>query len=353
MLAAIQQDGSVSPGLRSALAVEAFRHTAAYDARIAETLPARMAEAGVALPDEPGLPGASDPYPASLTIALEKVESLRYGENPHQPAARYRRPGNGPNDGLFATGAQPLQGKALSYNNVLDAAAASALGRSLRGPAVVIVKHTNPCGAAERPTLLEAWSAALAADPVSAFGGVVALTRPVDRPMAEALVSIFLEVVVAPGFDAPALAILAAKPNLRILIDIGLALDEPGPAPDPLGSIRSVGGAGPGHGSRQRARRPGELGGGDRARPDRRRAARSRSGLAAGQGGDLERDRAGQGPTPGGDGFRADVSGRCRPRGRRQGPDPPRPGMRCAVPLARRMRSTRSRTRSRSAWLPG
>ena len=147
-----------------------------------------MAAAGVPLPDEPGLPGAEDPYPASLTVSLEKVETLRYGENPHQPAARYRRPGSGPDDGPFATGEPPLQGKALSYNNVLDAAAAAALGRALRGPACVIVKHTNPCGAAERATPLEAWQAALAGDPVSAFGGVVALTRPVDAAMAEALV---------------------------------------------------------------------------------------------------------------------------------------------------------------------
>src|SRR5204862_7377606 len=110
-----------------------------------------------------------------------KVESLRYGENPHQPAARYRRPGFTVDDGPFATGEPPLQGKALSYNNVLDASAASALGRLLRGPAVVIVKHTNPCGAAERPTLLDAWDAALAGDPVSAFGGVVAITGTVDR----------------------------------------------------------------------------------------------------------------------------------------------------------------------------
>src|SRR5207344_1383913 len=118
---------SVGAGLRAALAVEAFRHTAAYDARIAEVLPGRMSEAGVALPDEPGLPGAADPYPPSLTVALEKVETLRYGENPHQPAARYRRPGSGPEDGPFATDGPPLQGKTLSYNNVLDAAAADAL----------------------------------------------------------------------------------------------------------------------------------------------------------------------------------------------------------------------------------
>jgi len=243
VLSAIAEQGSVGDGLRAALAVEAFRHTAAYDARIAEVLPGRMAGAGVPLPDEPGLPGATDPYPASLTVALDKVESLRYGENPHQPAARYRRPGSNASGGPFARAASPLQGKALSYNNVLDASAAAALGRALRGPAVVIVKHTNPCGAAERPTLIEAWEAALAGDPVSAFGGVVALTRPVDRVVAEALVSIFLEVVVAPDFDDEARAILATKPNLRLVPDSELARDEPGPPPDPLGSLRTAGGA--------------------------------------------------------------------------------------------------------------
>jgi AICAR transformylase/IMP cyclohydrolase PurH (only IMP cyclohydrolase domain in Aful) len=243
VLAEIVGEGSVGEGLRSALAVEAFRHTAAYDARIAEVLPGRMAAAGVALPDEPGLPGASDPYPASLTVALEKVDALRYGENPHQPAARYRRPGSDLHDGPFATGEPPLQGKALSYNNVLDASAAAALGRALRGPGCVIVKHTNPCGAAERPTLLEAWAAAFAGDPVSAFGGVVALTRPVDRAVAEALVAIFLEVVVAPSFDADALEVLARKPNLRLVLDPDLDRADPGRSPDPTGSIRTAGGA--------------------------------------------------------------------------------------------------------------
>jgi phosphoribosylaminoimidazolecarboxamide formyltransferase/IMP cyclohydrolase len=242
VLAAIDGQGRVDDGLRAALAVEAFRHTAAYDARIAEVLPARMSDVA-GLPDEPGLPGSGDPYPASLTISLEKVESLRYGENPHQPAARYRRPGRTLADGPFAIGDPPLQGKALSYNNVLDASAVDALGRAMRGPAVVIVKHTNPCGAAERRTLLEAWNAALAGDPVSAFGGVVALTRPVDGPVAEALASIFLEVVVAPTFDDAARAVLARKPNLRLVVDPELARDEPGPPPDPIGSIRSVGGA--------------------------------------------------------------------------------------------------------------
>jgi phosphoribosylaminoimidazolecarboxamide formyltransferase/IMP cyclohydrolase len=244
VLAAIRDHGAVPIGLRSALAVEAFRHTAAYDARIAAELPGRMAAASVDLPDEPGLPGAVDPFPASLTIALDKVETLRYGENPHQPAARYRRAGGAATDGPFATGAPPLQGKPLSYNNVLDTSAAAAIGRAMRGPACVIVKHTNPCGAAERPTLREAWDAALAGDPVSAFGGVVALTRKVDAPTAEGLASLFLEVVVAPGFDDDARRILSPKTNLRLIVDPDLAAD-PAPArtADPLGAVRTAGGA--------------------------------------------------------------------------------------------------------------
>ena len=116
----------MADGLRSALAVEAFRHTGAYDARIAAELPGRMAAAGVALPDEPGLPGSADPYPPTLVVGLEKVETLRYGENPHQQAARYRRPGTGRWAGPFALGGTILQGKALSYNNVLDASGADA-----------------------------------------------------------------------------------------------------------------------------------------------------------------------------------------------------------------------------------
>ncbi len=244
VLAALDEDGVVPIGLRSALAVEAFRHTAAYDARIAGELPVRMDRAGIELPDEAGLPRSTDPFPPTLTIGLEKVETLRYGENPHQPAARYRRPGATLADGPFGLDRAPLQGKALSYNNVLDAAAADAFGRAMRGPACVIVKHTNPCGAAERETALEAWRAALEADPVSAFGGVVALTRPVDRAVAEALVSIFLEIVVAPGYEPAALEVLAMKPNLRVLVDEALADESPAAAlsPSPVGAFRTAGG---------------------------------------------------------------------------------------------------------------
>jgi len=160
---------------------------------------------------------------------------------------REPRPGEGP----FSVDRPPLQGKALSYNNVLDAAAAASIARLLRGPAAVIVKHTNPCGAAERTTLLDAWLAARAGDPVSAFGGVVALTGAVDVELASALTDLFLEVVVAPGVDPAALPVLATKPNLRVLLDPDLdpAADRSGLgrrgmlAVDYLGSIRSAGGA--------------------------------------------------------------------------------------------------------------
>jgi len=237
VLAALDTPAGLDDRRRRSLALVAFAHTAAYDARIASELPRRMVEAGLLDPPD-------DPYPATVTIGLEKVETLRYGENPHQPAARYRRPGATLADGLFGVERAPLQGKALSYNNVLDAAAASALGRSLRGPAVVIVKHTNPCGAAERGSLADAWQAALEADPVSAFGGVVALTRPVDYTTAQRLVSIFLEVVIAPAFDSDALEVLATKPNLRVLLDEALADDAmPAGSLDPTGSIRTAGGA--------------------------------------------------------------------------------------------------------------
>jgi phosphoribosylaminoimidazolecarboxamide formyltransferase/IMP cyclohydrolase len=250
VLAALDEPGGIPLGLRSALAVEAFGYTAAYDARIVAELPCRMDEAGVELPADPGMPRSADPFPPVLVVPLEKVDALRYGENPHQPAARYRRTDRPPRpvDGPFAGGAPPLQGKALSYNNVLDAAAADAIARLLRGPACVVVKHTNPCGAAERASLLEAWRAALAGDPEAAFGGVVALTRPVTADVARELTSIFLEVVVAPSFDDKALAILAEKPNLRLVEDPGLGGDR-APAPeaggrvDYLGSIRTAGGA--------------------------------------------------------------------------------------------------------------
>ncbi len=245
VLEALRREGRVPDGLRAALAAEAFRQTAAYDARIAAVLPERIAAAGVALPDEPGLPGASDPFPPRFVLALDKVETLRYGENPHQRAARYRRPGAAPTEGPFWDGGRLLGGKALSYTNVLDAAAAAGIARALRGPAAVVVKHTNPCGAAERDDLLAAWRAALAGDPVSAFGGVVAVTGAVDAELAEALGEIFLEVVVAPAFAPEALAVLGRRSNLRLLVDAGLGLGGgAGSGPSAAtGLLRTAGGA--------------------------------------------------------------------------------------------------------------
>ena len=134
VLASVRGGGGLARS-PSALAVEASAQRRPMR-RGSPELPGRdgCRRPGIALPDEAGLPGSSDPYPPSLTIGLDKVETLRYGENPHQPAARYRRPGQG-SDGPFATGGRPLQGKALSYNNVLDASAAAALGLASAGPA--------------------------------------------------------------------------------------------------------------------------------------------------------------------------------------------------------------------------
>jgi phosphoribosylaminoimidazolecarboxamide formyltransferase/IMP cyclohydrolase len=318
VIAALDSPEGLDDGLRRRLALEAFAHTAAYDARIATELPGRLVDAGL-------LPPSEDPYPPSISIALEKVETLRYGENPHQPAARYRRPGATLADGPFGIERAPLQGKALSYNNVLDAAAASALGRALRGPAVVIVKHTNPCGAAERATLLDAWSASLESDPVSAFGGVVALTREVDKTVAEALTSIFLEIVLAPSFSAEALDVLATKPNLRVLVDEALASDEPvaASAASPIGSIRSAGGA-------VLVTAPdviADLDVRDATRPDVGGAARSRPRMAARSRRHLERHRARARAAARGDGQRSDVARRRGPSGGRQGPGDARPDL--------------------------
>ena len=205
-----------------------------------------MAAAGVDLPDEPGLPGAADPFPPSLTIALEKVETLRYGENPHQPAARYRRAGRGRRRRPVRDGrARRSRASRSRYNNVLDASAAAALARSARGPACVIVKHTNPCGAAERATLARApGEAALAGDPVSAFGGVVALTREVDDATAQRP----RRASSSRSSSRPAFERRRARDPRREAEPAPrrgpVARRRAGrPPPDPLGAIRTAGGA--------------------------------------------------------------------------------------------------------------
>ncbi len=205
VLAEIDEHGAITLETRRLLALKAFRRTAAYDAAIVSELSARWT------------PG--DTTPAVVPLALQRTLELRYGENPHQQAALYRIVGADPGVGPFAEGAQLLQGKPLSYNNLLDASAVAAMGRDLVGHAVVIVKHGNPCGAAEADDLLTAWDRALEADPVSAFGGVVAVRGTVDEVLATRLTGLFLEVVVAEGFDAPAREVLATKPDLRLLED--------------------------------------------------------------------------------------------------------------------------------------
>lgn len=195
---------------RLQLAAKVFRHTAAYDALVAGYLSRK----------------AGDTFPERLTFTFEKVQALRYGENPHQEAAFYRLPS--PIRGSLPT-AKQLQGKELSYNNIRDADAALALLQEFETPAAVAVKHTNPCGVAVADTIHEAYRLAYEADPISIFGGIVALNRPVDGPLAETLKQIFLEIIIAPQFDEEALHILSAKKNLRLL-----QIDLPSPQEEAL-----------------------------------------------------------------------------------------------------------------------
>jgi phosphoribosylaminoimidazolecarboxamide formyltransferase/IMP cyclohydrolase len=197
--------GAIPNDLRAALAEEAFAHVAAYDAAIAGWF------AGWARPDE---------LPEHLSLGLELAAPLRYGENPHQRAGLYREVlTGGP-----LRGAAVLQGKEMSFNNWLDAEAARGLAGSLPEPSAVIVKHNNPCGAAVGGTPAGAYQAALASDPVSAFGGVVAFNVEVDEEAAGAMGDVFTEVVVAPGFSDGARAAFGKRENLRVV-----AAPPPGP----------------------------------------------------------------------------------------------------------------------------
>lgn len=188
------EHGAVSEDTRRALAAKAFRHTAAYDALIASYL-------------------TQEAFPEKLTLTYEKKQDLRYGENPHQSAALYGE--------LFAQHtiltAEKLHGKELSYNNIGDADVALALVKEFDQPAAVAIKHMNPCGVGIGESILEAYERAYAADPVSIFGGIVALNREVDEACAMKLQETFLEVILAPGFTDAALAILTQKKNLRLL----------------------------------------------------------------------------------------------------------------------------------------
>ncbi|MDP9035597.1 MAG: bifunctional phosphoribosylaminoimidazolecarboxamide formyltransferase/IMP cyclohydrolase [Myxococcota bacterium] len=198
------QNGDTTMVTRALLAAKAFAHTAAYDAAISGYLSSR---------EEPG-PGSL--FPRYLTLPFERAYGLRYGENPHQGGAFYVERNTAP--GSLAT-AQSLGagGKELSFNNLVDANAALDAVRELEGPAAVVVKHTNPCGAAAAASLVEAYRAARDADSLSAFGGIVALNREVDEATARAIVETFLECVVAPSYAPVALDVLRSKKNLRLL----------------------------------------------------------------------------------------------------------------------------------------
>jgi len=192
--------GALSLATRWRLALRAFRTTAAYDAAISARLD-QIDPSGTA-------PTA---LPASLAVLAPKLIDLRYGENPHQAAALYGQPGHG------IAGARQLQGKELSYNNLVDLDAAWQLACEFDSPAAAIIKHTNPCGCAEQPSLAEAYRQALACDPVSAYGGVIGLNRAVDLETAREISKTFIEAIAAPDDSPEALAVLGAKKNLRLL----------------------------------------------------------------------------------------------------------------------------------------
>ena len=196
--------GQLSLETRWRLARAAFATTAAYDSAIATTLET--------LPSEPKLSTAETSLPPVLRISAKLKNSLRYGENPHQAAAVYT---DGSKNGI--ANAEQLQGKELSYNNLVDLDACWSMVNEFEQTAVVIVKHTNPCGVALGNTVEQAYIRALEADPVSAFGGVIGVNRVVDGPAATAMAKLFVEAIVAPGFTPEALTALSTKKNLRVL----------------------------------------------------------------------------------------------------------------------------------------
>lgn len=200
VLQELAEKGEVGAETRFALAVEAFNHTAYYDALIAQWLAAQTKAAPL--------------FPETLVLPYAKAQELRYGENPQQLAAFYREPQAAP--GTVAAGKQ-LHGKALSFNNLNDLNAAWELVLEFDEPAAVAVKHTNPCGVAIGDDLYTAFIRAYESDPVSIFGGIVAVNRPLDARTAEKLSQIFLEVIIAPAYSSEALAILTQKKNLRLL----------------------------------------------------------------------------------------------------------------------------------------
>jgi phosphoribosylaminoimidazolecarboxamide formyltransferase/IMP cyclohydrolase len=230
--------GEVTLQTRRRLALATFRRTALYDAAIAGWLEAAVAAedlepdaivtpekeaASEGLKPDLAAPEEKEVFPELLTLRYEKALALRYGENPHQRAAYYARVG----EEHLLSGAEQVQGKDLSFNNLGDLDAARTMLAELEdGAAAVIVKHANPCGVAVGETLAEAYAKALASDPVSAFGGVVALGGPVDGELAGEITRVFTEVLVAPEFSAEAREVFGTKPNMTVLVGGPLALPE-------------------------------------------------------------------------------------------------------------------------------
>jgi phosphoribosylaminoimidazolecarboxamide formyltransferase/IMP cyclohydrolase len=214
--------GALSLETKWRLAQKAFATTSAYDSAIASTLesipdvnnfaPPEAAELRSAGQPRAAVPTSSEIFPQTLRLSFRKILDLRYGENPHQKAAMY-------SDGsrLGVANGRQIQGKELSYNNIVDLQAAWDLAQEFAEPVCAIIKHTNPCGTATGKTLAEAYKRALECDPVSAFGGVIGVNRPIDAEAAEEMHKLFLEVIAAPGFDEAAQARFASKKNLRLV----------------------------------------------------------------------------------------------------------------------------------------
>jgi phosphoribosylaminoimidazolecarboxamide formyltransferase/IMP cyclohydrolase len=198
VIAELKADGATKFETRRKLAAKVFRHTAAYDALIAEYMTNL----------------AQEETPETLTVTYELKQTLRYGENPHQKAAFYKKPLGST---FSIANAVQLHGKELSYNNINDADAALQIVKEFSEPAAVAVKHMNPCGVGTGKTGYEAFTKAFAADPVSIFGGIIAFNREVDAETAGKLHEIFLEIIIAPSYSEEALAILTGKKNLRLL----------------------------------------------------------------------------------------------------------------------------------------
>lgn len=197
VLTELKENGSTTYETNLALAAKVFRHTAAYDTIIAQYLTEKV----------------GDKFPENYTVTYEKVQDLRYGENPHQEAAFYKSA----NPKYSLANAKQLHGKELSYNNIQDGNAAIEILKDFNQPCVVGLKHMNPCGIGLGRNLEEAWDKAYEADPTSIFGGIVATNQVIDTPTAEKLSKIFLEIILAPGFSDEAFEILSQKKNIRLM----------------------------------------------------------------------------------------------------------------------------------------